>query len=62
MFQKLEQLCGSLQSYAVAGFGFLTHLDLMQIGAGLLLIVRLVIDIPRAYKAIKGLFKGGDCD
>ncbi|MCK5603824.1 hypothetical protein KAR91_18190 [Candidatus Pacearchaeota archaeon] len=57
MFQRLEQLCGSLQSYTGAALGYLTHLDLMQIGAALLLIVRLVVDIPRAYKAISSLFK-----
>jgi len=57
LFQKIEQLSGAAQSYTAAGFGLLTQLDPMQIGAALLLIIRIIVDAPRAYRTVRDLFK-----
>ena len=46
-------------SYTAGFVGYMSGTDWMHIGAIILLIARLVVDVPRAYFYIKGLLNGG---
>lgn len=43
-------------SYFTAALALAGNLSLMQAGGGILLIARLVVDVPPAYSKIKSLF------
>jgi hypothetical protein len=43
-------------SYCSVAIGVVSDADLMAIGAGILLIARLLVDVPKAYKAVRKLF------
>lgn len=45
-------------SYSASFIGCMAGTDWMQIGAAVLLVARLVVDIPRACFYIKGLING----
>jgi hypothetical protein len=53
MHHDIEHLSESLQSYLAAALGYFAQYDLMNIGAAILLVARLVVDIPSAYRAIR---------
>ncbi len=52
----------TLQSYVAVAMGWIDHYDLMHVGAVVLLICRLIIDIPEAYMYIKMKFKKDTSD
>ena len=43
----------ALQSYLATGLGFLSDVNWMAVGAGILLVARLVQDVPKAFETIK---------
>ena len=45
-------------SYLAAVLSFMTNIDWMSLGAVVLLICRLMVDVPRAYIFIKESFRG----
>ena len=49
--RSLTGFWDTILSYFTVCIGFISSLDLMDAGAGLLLIVRLLIDVPRVYRA-----------
>lgn len=55
----MHDACDAILSYLVAFLSFLTNLDMMHVGAIILLSARLLVDVPRAYIYLKGL-KNGD--
>lgn len=58
----MNDFWGGVVSYAASGFALLTSHgnDILTIGGAVLLIARLVIEVPKAVKAAKGLFKKKD--
>ena len=47
----------AILSYFTVFVGFISSVDLMDAGAGILLIIRLLIDVPKLYRSWIG--KGG---
>ncbi|HXB10941.1 MAG TPA: hypothetical protein VNZ45_03065 [Bacteroidia bacterium] len=48
-----------LQSYIAITMGWIDHYDLMHFGAAVLLIARLICDVPPAYQYLKSKFIKG---
>lgn len=48
-----DDITGALQSYLAAGLGFLSDVNWMAVGATVLLIARLIQDVPKAIEEIK---------
>lgn len=57
MLKILHEYFDHALSYLTAGLALFMTLPLMQIGGGILLISRLIVDIPPAYIKLKELFK-----
>lgn len=55
MHEKID----SILSYLVAGWCYMCHLDWMGVGATVLLLARLVVDLPKAYLYIRKVLKNG---
>ena len=45
-------------SYAAAGVGFCADVNWMAIGAGILVLARLCVDVPKAYDSLRERFYG----
>lgn len=43
----------ALQSYLATGLGFLSDVNWMAVGAGILLVSRLIQDVPKAIETIQ---------
>lgn len=52
-----EDIASACTSYATSAVGFTSHIDLIAIGSGILLLARLVKDVPEAFKVIRNHFK-----
>jgi hypothetical protein len=54
---SLDNTASTIISYFAAFFALVASLPLMQIGGAVLLIARLVVDVPPAYIKIKKYLK-----
>lgn len=54
----LERTGPACTSYAAGVIAYAQNLDIMQVGAVVLLLARMAIDIPPAIKSIKKLMTG----
>lgn len=43
----------AVQSYLATGLGFMSDVNWMAVGAGTLLVARLIQDVPKAYETLK---------
>lgn len=53
-----EDTTNAIISYAAAGVGFCADINWMAIGAGILVLARLCVDVPKAYDSLKERFYG----
>lgn len=53
----LDDATGSAQAYAGVAFGWLSDVNWMAVGAAVLLISRLIQDVPKAYLDLKDLYQ-----
>jgi len=64
MNQQIEAWAGAVTSYLAVGIAnaqeITANWDWLAIGAGILLLARLVQDVPKAFIYLKGLFKRKD--
>ncbi len=51
--KDLHEIVDAAVSYFAAALAFIVSLPLMKIGGAILLIARLVVDVPPAYNKIK---------
>jgi len=54
---KLHDIFDSLLSYVAATIAILTDINWMAMGGFVLLICKLIVDVPPAYNKIKKAFK-----
>ena len=57
MMAKLHDIFDSLLSYVAATIAILTDINWMAMGGFVLLICKLIVDVPPAYNKIKKAFK-----
>jgi hypothetical protein len=57
MLKLLQEYTDALLSYLTVAIAFLASLPLMKIGGAILLVARLIVDVPPAYKKIKKMLK-----
>ena len=57
-YSVLREYADHIISYFTAALALVMSLPFMKIGGALLLISRLIVDIPPAYRKIKSIFTG----
>lgn len=57
MIKTLDEYSSSVMSYFASGVGFLQNCDFMAIGAAILLVARLLIDLPKAYISLRRFYR-----
>ena len=58
MLKLLHDYSEHILSYFTAGLALCISLPLMKIGGGILLVARLVVDVPPAYQKAKEIIRG----
>lgn len=56
----MDDIAQALQSYLASALGFMSEVNWMAVGAGILLIARLIQDVPKAYETIKHYMRKKD--
>lgn len=56
MIKFIQEYSDHMLSYLAAAMAFVISLPLMKIGGAILLISRLIVDVPPAAKKLRGYF------
>lgn len=58
--RHIEDFTGAAQSYLASGLGFMSDVNWMAVGAGVLLAARLIQDVPKAVETVLYYMRGKD--
>ena len=54
---SIDDTVNATLSYFAAGLGFCATVDWMATGAAVLLVARLIVDLPKAYDSVRVRYK-----